>query len=68
MAMLDAELATRPYLSGDSFGIADIPMAVYARTYFGIEIERPDLPHLKAWFEKLLQREPFARIAAVPLS
>ncbi len=68
MAMLDAELATRPYISGDSFGIADIPMAVYARTYFGIDIERPDLPHLNAWYGRLLMREPFTRIAAVPLS
>lgn len=68
MAMLDAELATRPYLSGVSFGIADIPMAVYARTYFGIDIERPDLPYLKAWYDSLLQRGAFAKIAAIPLS
>lgn len=68
MAMLDAELASRAYLSGDNFGIADIPMAVYARTYFGIDIERPDLPYLKAWYDSLMQRGAFAKIAAIPLS
>jgi glutathione S-transferase len=40
MRILDAELATRPWLSGDRFGIADIPMGVYAHT-FSIAVPRP---------------------------
>ena len=68
MALLDAELATRPWLSGRAFGIADIPMAAYAHTFLTLPIERPDLPHLVDWYERLLARPPFARIAAVPLT
>ena len=68
MALLDAELATRPWLSGRAFGIADIPMAVYAHTFLTLPIARPDLPHLADWYERLLERPPFARIAAVPLT
>jgi glutathione S-transferase len=68
MAMLDAELAERPWLSGERFGIADMPMGVYAHTYFKLGIPRPDLPHLAAWYAKLLQRPAFADIAAVPLT
>lgn len=68
MALLDAELATRPWLSGRRFGIADIPMGVYAHTFLTLPIERPDLPHLANWYQRLLGRPPFARIAAVPLT
>ena len=68
MALLEAELATRPWLSGRSFGIADIPMAVYAHTFLTLPIERPDLPHLVEWYQRLLSRPPFACIAAVPLT
>lgn len=68
MALLDAELATRPWLSGRLFGIADIPMGVYAHTFLTLPIERPCLPHLADWYRRLLERPPFARIAAVPLT
>lgn len=68
MAMLDAELARREWLSGPAFGIADMPMAVYTHTYFSLGITRPDLPHLADWYTRLLTRPAFAEIAAVPLT
>ena len=48
MAILDAELARQPWLSGPAFGVADIAMGVYAHTWFIIDIARPAAPHVAA--------------------
>jgi len=68
MAILDAELARRGWLSGRAFGIADIPMGVYAHTFLSLDMPRRALPHLAGWYARLLERPAFARIAAVPLT
>ena len=68
MAILDAELATRAWLSGPEFGIADIPMGVYAHTYLTLPVTRPKLQHLYDWYARLLARPGFAMIAEVPLT
>ena len=67
MAILDAELAQRPWLSGPAFGVADIAMGVYAHTWFTIDIPRPAVPHVTAWYAKLRARPAFATIA-IPLT
>jgi glutathione S-transferase len=68
MAILDEELARRPWLSGDAFGIGDIPMGVYAHTWFSLPIERPDRPHVAAWYERLKMRPGYAETVMIPLS
>lgn len=67
MRILDAELSERPWLSGEGFGIADIPMGVYAYTYFTLPFERPALPALEAWYARLKARPGFAQVT-IPLT
>ncbi|MES2300484.1 MAG: glutathione S-transferase N-terminal domain-containing protein [Pseudomonadota bacterium] len=68
MAILDAELARRAWLSGERFGIADVPMGVYAHTFFSIPVERPDLPHLAEWYARLRERPGYASQVMIPLT
>ncbi len=68
MTIVDATLAVQPWLSGDAFGIGDIPMGVYAHTYFTLPIERPDVPHVRAWYERLTERTAYARSVMIPLT
>lgn len=68
MAILDAALAQRPWLSGETFGIADMPMGVYAHTYFTLDIPRPSLPHVEGWYGRLRSRPAFADLVMIPLS
>ncbi|MFM9935330.1 MAG: glutathione S-transferase family protein [Novosphingobium sp.] len=68
MALLDAELAVRPWLSGDRFGIADIPMGVYAHTFYTLALPRPDLPHLAEWYARLRHRSGYAETVMIPLT
>ena len=67
-ALLDNQLARDGYLAGPAFTLADIPAAVHAHRWFALAIQRPDLPHLRAWYDRLLQRPAFRDHAALPLS
>jgi glutathione S-transferase len=68
MAILDQALGERPWLSGPAFGIGDIPMGVYAHTWFALPIDRPDLPHLTDWYERLKIRPGYADHVMIPLT
>ncbi len=57
---LDAQLAERPYLAGDRLTMGDIPLGALAHRYFHMDVARPDLPHVKAWYERLAQRPAYA--------
>ena len=68
LRVLDDELSRHSWLSGDTFGIGDIPMGVYAHTWFSLAIARPDLPHLARWYERLKTRPGFAAQVMIPLT
>jgi glutathione S-transferase len=68
MAILDAALTEQPWLSGRSFGVADVPMGVYAHTFFMLDIDRPDLPSLRAWYDRLRARPAYAETVMIPLT
>lgn len=68
MQILDAELETRPWLSGQQFGIADIPMGVYAHTYFSLPVVRAPLPRLEEWYARLQTRPGYADNVMIPLT
>lgn len=68
MAILDSALAHQPWLSGDDFGIGDIPMGVYAHSWFTLDIDRPDRPHVAAWYERLKARPGYAANVMIPLT
>ena len=68
LAMLDAHLAARDYVTGPAFTMADIPLGVTAYRWFNLEIERPPMPNLEAWYERLCARSPYKASVMLPLS
>lgn len=67
-AMLDQVLADRPHVAGTAFTMADIPIGAEVQRYLRVPIERPALPHLKAWFERLRERPAFVKHVDLPLT
>jgi glutathione S-transferase len=66
--IVDAQLATRRFIEGDDFTLADIALGAYARRWFGVEgISKPQLTHLDRWFAQLASRAGFAQFVAPPL-
>lgn len=68
LAVLDRYLGETPWLSGDEFGIGDIPMGVYAYTWFTLPITRPAFANVERWYANVRQRPGFAAQVAIPLT
>lgn len=68
MGILEDALTQSPWLSGEAFGLGDIPMGVYAHTFFTLDIPRPDLPHVRAWYERLAAMPAYAQTVMIPLT
>jgi glutathione S-transferase len=68
LAMLDAHLAARDYVAGPAFTMADIPLGVTAYRWFRLDIARPPMPNLEAWYESLCARSFYKAKVMLPLS
>jgi glutathione S-transferase len=66
--ILDARLADRTFLAGRRFSIGDIPAAVTAHRWYALDIQRPELPNLRRWYDRMQEREPFRDVVMQPLS
>ena len=66
MQLLDRELADRPYLGGERFGLADIPAGLNLFRYFGIPIERPSVPNVEAWYRRMQERPAYREHVMLP--
>jgi glutathione S-transferase len=67
--IVDAHLASRRFIEGDDFTIADIALGAYARRWFGVEgINKPKLAHLERWFGQFAGRPGFDQFIAPPMS
>lgn len=66
LTILEGQLARHPYVAGDALTMADIPYGPMAHRYLNLEIERPELPMLHAWYERLSTRPAFQTHVALP--
>ncbi|MFI4988052.1 MAG: glutathione S-transferase family protein [Alphaproteobacteria bacterium] len=65
--MVDAQLAKGPYLNGEQLSLADMPCGIWAYRWHTMPIERPELPHLAAWYKRLCARPPYRSHIMIPL-
>ena len=68
LALLEAELAKRPFVAGEAFSIADIPLAIAAHRWLTLHVERRALPHVERWLRSMLARAGFREHVGHPLS
>ncbi len=68
MRILDAHLADHDYVAGSSFTMGDIPLGATAYRWLNLEIERPPLPGLEAWYGRLCERPAFRKSVMLPIS
>ena len=64
--MLDKHLEDKPFVGGPSLTIADIPTGAQLYRYFELEIDRPELPNVEAWYARLKEREAYRTHVMVP--
>ena len=61
LAILEAHLAKEPYVAGDTFTMGDIPLGAVAYRYFNVDVERPQLPNIEAWYARLCERPAYQK-------
>ena len=64
--LLEDQLADRDFLAGDRLTMADFPSGATLYRFFEMSIERPLLPNIARWYERLKAREAYQRAVMVP--
>lgn len=65
LTILDAHLRGNEYVAGPSLTMGDIALGSIVYRWLQLEIERPDLPSLLAWHERLEGRPAYKRTVMV---
>lgn len=66
--VLDDVLAKQKWLSGDQFGLGDIPAGCSAYAWFNLDIERQAHPHVERWYQQLIQRPAYQQHVMIALT
>ena len=66
--ILNEHLEGSPHVAGSAFTMGDIPVGCEVQRWMRVPIERPPLPNIEAWFERLRQRPAFTKFVDIPLT
>lgn len=61
MCIFEAHLAETAYAAGEAFSFADIPLGLSMHRWFGGDFDKPELPHVRAYYERVKQRPAAAQ-------
>ena len=59
LAILDAQLAGKKFILGDTLTMADIAVGTPMYRYFNLPIPRPKLENVEAWYQRLCARQAY---------
>lgn len=68
MGIADEALRETLWLSGERFGIGDIPLGCIAYAWFNLEIGRPRLSALEGWYDRIAQRPAWRKAVMTGLT
>ena len=65
--MLDRHLEGRAFVAGDELTMGDVPIGPQAHRWFNLVDERPPMPNLEAWYQRLTERPAFQKNVMIPI-
>ena len=68
MGVLDDHLGRNEWVAGGAMTMGDIPVGALVPRWLHLPMERPDLGHVAAYYERLQQRPAYAEHVMIPLS
>jgi glutathione S-transferase len=68
MSVLDAHLSQSPFMAGETFTMADIPIACEMHRWSGLPIPHPARPNLERWYRGILAHPATRGVLDLPLS
>jgi glutathione S-transferase len=66
--IVEDALADRPYLAGSALTLAEVVLGTQVYRWFNFPIERPALPNLRAWYDRIGERPGFKSHIEVPIT
>lgn len=63
---LDTHLNDREYMVGNDLTMADIPMGAVMFRYFEMDIDRPSLPNVEQYYQRLRERPAYQHHVMIP--
>jgi glutathione S-transferase len=57
--IVDDEVKDKTYLGGDTLSLAEIVLGTQIYRWFTFPIERPELPNLRRWYDRMRERPGF---------
>jgi glutathione S-transferase len=66
--IVDDAVKDQPYLGGQSLSLAEIVMGTHIYRWFNYPIERPNLAHLRAWYDRFCERPGFKNHIVMPIT
>jgi glutathione S-transferase len=64
--LLDRHLTGKDFIAGEDFTVGDIATGVQLYRYFELAIERPVIPNVEAWYQRLASRPGYRDHVMVP--
>ena len=55
-----------PYVGGSTLTMGDLPFGSLVYRYFNLEIARPSLPNIEAWYGRLCERPAYQAHIMIP--
>ena len=68
LAILDAYLAGEDYVAGANLTVGDVALGSTVYRWLNMEIERPEMPNLEAWHDRLSARPAYQKNVMVPFT
>ena len=68
LALLDAHLARQPFMAGEHFTMADIPVGCEIHRWWGLPQDRAAHPHLERWYNTVSTRPGARGVLDQPLA
>jgi len=66
--IVEDAVASQPYLAGGELTLAEIVLGTQIYRWFSFPIERPNLPNLRAWYDRMRQRPGFKTHIETPIT
>jgi len=66
--LIDKILVKQPFLGGNDFSLADIPLGTLLYRYYELDIEHSQAEHVEAWYARLKRRPAYQEHVMVAFS
>jgi glutathione S-transferase len=55
-------------MSADRFTVADIPVGAFVHRWLALPCDRPNMPAVQAYYQRMMQRAPYRMHVALALT